>query len=54
MKSKDWGRGGGALNREGVLINFPPEKVGLIREGGLFERGRGLDRGFTVYIKKGH
>ena len=53
MKSKDWGRGGGGgLNREGVLINFPPEKVGLIREGGLFERGRGLDRGFTVYIKK--
>ena len=35
-----------------MLINFPPEKVGLIREGGLFERGRGLDRGFTVYIKR--
>ena len=31
------GEGGGGLNREGVLINFPPLKRGgrLIREGGL-------------------
>ena len=45
MKNKDWGRGkgrgGGGLNREGVLINFPPMKRGglLERGGGLFERG---------------
>ena len=43
------------LNREGVLINFPPlKRWGFFERGGLFERGRGLDRGFTVYIKKGH
>ena len=30
-----------------MLINFPP-----LKRWGLFERGRGLDRGFTVYIKK--
>ena len=29
-----------------MLINFPPEKVGLIREGGIYKK--------TVYIKKGH
>ena len=36
MKNKDWGRGsgGGGLNREGGLINFPP-----LKRGGLFERG---------------
>ena len=38
------GRGGGELNREGGLINFPPvkrggllERGGLIREGGSIE-----------------
>ena len=37
------GGGGGGLNREGGLINFPPlKRGGLIREGGL-------NRGFTVY-----
>ena len=39
------GGGGGGLNREGGLINFPPLKRG----GGLFERGV-LNRGFTVSI----
>lgn len=34
------GRGG-----EGGLINFPPLKT-----EGLFERGRGLNRGFTVLL----
>ena len=40
MKNKDWGRGkgGGGLNREGGLINFPPLKRGG-GGGGLFERG---------------
>ena len=37
MKNKDWRRGRGGLS------NFPPLKRGggggLIREGGLFERG---------------
>ena len=50
MKNKDWrrGRGGGGLNREGGLINFPPlKRGGLLERGGLFERG-GLNRGFTV------
>ena len=43
--------GGGGLNREGGLINFPPLKRGggLLERGGLFERGGGLNRGFTVY-----
>ena len=32
--------GGGELNREGGLINFPPVKRGgLLEMGGLFERG---------------
>ena len=43
VKNKDWGRGGGDLNREGGLINFPP-----LKRGDLFERGGGLNRGFTV------
>ena len=45
MKNKDWGKGegGGALNREGGLIHFPPLKRG----GGLIREG-GLNRGFTV------
>ena len=46
MKNKDWrrGRGGGGLNREVGLINFPP-----LKRGSLFERGGGgLNRGFTV------
>ena len=29
--------GGGRINREGGLINFPP-----LKRGGLFERGGGL------------
>ena len=42
MKSKDWGRGegGGGLNREGVLINFP-----RLKRWGLFERGAYLRGG---------
>ena len=43
MKSKDWGDGGGGgggLNRECVLINFPP-----LKRWGLFERGAYLRRG---------
>ena len=47
MKNKDWGGGKRGLNREGGLINFPPLKRG----GGLFERGGGLNRGFTVYTE---
>ena len=32
--------GGGGLNREGGLINFPPLKRGrLLERRGLFERG---------------
>ena len=50
MKSKDWGRGRGeGLNREGVLINFPP-----LERWGLFERrggGGGLIEDLR-YIKK--
>ena len=33
MSNKDGGEGGGGLNREGGLINFPPLKRG----GGLIE-----------------
>ena len=50
MKNKDWGRGKGrvGLNREGVLINFPPlKRGGLLERGGAYLRG-GLNRGFTV------
>ena len=32
--------GGGGLNREGELIDFPPlKRGGLSERGGLFERG---------------
>ena len=40
------------LNRVEGLINFLPLKTGgLLRGGGLFERGGGLNRGFTVILK---
>ena len=43
------GEGGGLIERGG-LINFPPGKRGgLLERGGLFERGGGLNRGFTVF-----
>ena len=36
----EWRRGGGGLNREGRLINFPPlKRGGLLERGGLFESG---------------
>ena len=53
MKNKDWGKGkgGGGLNREGALINFPPlKRGGLLERGGAYLKG-GPNRGFTV-IKK--
>ena len=47
VKNKDWGRGRGGLNREGVLINFPPlKKGGLIIEGDLIEDLRYAARWF--------
>ena len=41
MKNKDWGRGrGGGLNREGLLLNFPPlKRGGLLERGGLIGQG---------------
>ena len=44
MKNKDWGRGGGLIERGG-LINFPP-----LKRGGLFERGGLIEdlRYFTI------
>ena len=38
VKNKDWGRGGGGVNRRG-LINFPPLKRGgrLLERGGFIE-----------------
>ena len=49
MKNKERGREGrgGGLNREGVLINFPPLKREGLLERGAYLRG-GLNRGFTV------
>ena len=36
-----------------LIVNFFVKSKDCGRGGGgLFERGRGLDRGFTVYIKK--
>ena len=44
-------KGGGGLKREGGLINFlPQKKAGLLETGGLFEGGRGVNRGFTVCL----
>ena len=44
-------KGGGGLKREGGLINFLPlKKGGLLETGGLFEEGRGVNRGFTVCL----
>ena len=40
MSNKDGGEGGGGLNREGGLINFPPLKRG----------GGRLNRVFTVQV----
>ena len=58
VKSKVWGEeggGGGGVNREGVLINFPPlKRWGLFERGAYLRGGGGLYRGFTVYKKKGH
>ena len=51
VKNKDWGmgRGGGGLNREEGLINFPPLKRGAYWRGGTYLRSEGgLNRGFTV------
>ena len=47
MKNKDGGEGegGGGLNREGGLINFPPLKRG----GGIIREGW-LNRGFMVCV----
>ena len=42
------------LNREGGLIKFLPlKRVGLLEEGGLFERG-GANGGFTVSLLRGN
>ena len=41
MKNKDWGRGrgGGLIEREG-LLNFPPlKRGGLLERGGLIGQG---------------
>ena len=43
-------RGGGGVNREGGLINFPPlKRGGLLERGGDYLRG-GLNRGFRVSL----
>ena len=54
MKNKDWergvGGGGGGLNREEGLINFPPLKRGcLFGRGGLIED---LQYGINTHSKK--
>ena len=44
------GGGGGLIEKGGLLKKMRPPKVGLIREGGLIERGwGGLNTAFTVY-----
>ena len=43
--------GGGVLNREGGLINFPPlKRGGLLGRGGLIEDLRYLLNGFDFYF----
>ena len=41
------GRGGEAQKRGGLIKLVPPKKGSLMKEEGLFERGK-LNRGFTV------
>ena len=49
MKNTGWGEGGGGgLIERGGLLAFFVLKGGLTREGGIFERRRGLNRGFMV------
>ena len=43
---------GGVFKERGVLINFLLQEGGLIREKGLFKRGRGFSRGCAVFIAK--
>ena len=44
------GRAGG-LTERGAYQLSSPEKGDVLERRGLFERGVGLNRGFTVYVK---